>query len=438
MATVKFAFALALGSIFWALGWIPFAWAYNCVVLAIAIWETFSIARAKQSLRCERKVAEFLEIAAKSQVEILVTNPTNFPLFITVKDELPLEFQWDAPFKRYGEFLPILFAKLPPRSQIKFSYSITPMKRGEFKFGDVHIKLSTPIGFVWLNLHFQVQQTVKVLPNLVQARKYALLMRKTRMKELGFRPMLLKGSGAQFASLRDYLPDDDPRWIDWNATARKAKLVSKEFELERGQNICAILDAGRVMATKLDGLTKLDHAVNGAAFVLYIAQNLEDRIGLMIFAGKVLRWLPPRRGIKHWDEILQSLSQVEPQLVESDYAGSFTLLLQNLPRRSLLLIFTDLIDPDTSEALITHARLLAEKHLVLVVALSDYELRSLLSEPIEEPFDIYKQASAISVLNDRLRAIAQLHESGITVLDTSPEAIFSTLLEHYLLAKRRL
>ncbi len=192
------------------------------------------------------------------------------------------------------------------------------------------------------------------------------------------------------------------------------------------------------MATKLNGLTKLDHAVNAAAFVLYIAQNLDDRVGLMTFAGKILQWLPPRKGVQHWDAILQSLRQVEPQLVESDYAGAFTRLLQNLPRRSLLLIFTDLIDPDTSEALITHAKLLAEKHLVLVVALSDYELRSLLSEPIDEPSDLYKQAAAVAVLNDRLRAIAQLRESNVTVLDTSPEALFNALLEHYLLAKRRL
>jgi Uncharacterized conserved protein (some members contain a von Willebrand factor type A (vWA) domain) len=96
---------------------------------------------------------------------------------------------------------------------------------------------------------------------------------------MGFRPIPLKGAGTEFSSLRDYLPDDDPRWIDWNATARRGRLVSKEFELERGQNIVAILDAGRVMATRLDGLTKLDHAVNAAAFVLFIAHNLEDRVG---------------------------------------------------------------------------------------------------------------------------------------------------------------
>jgi len=234
------------------------------------------------------------------------------------------------------------------------------------------------------------------------------------------------------------LPDDDPRWIDWNATARRGRLVSKEFELERGQNIVAILDAGRVMATRLDGLTKLDHAVNAAAFVLFIAHNLEDRVGLMIFSDRIQRWLPPSKGVRQWESILEALRQVEPQLVEANYASAFAHLLQNLPRRSLLLIFTDLIDPDTSEALITHAKLLAEKHLVIVVALSDYELRSLLAEPIDETSDLYRQAAAVAVLNDRLRAVAQLRESGVNVLDTSPEALFNALLEHYLLAKRRL
>jgi uncharacterized protein (DUF58 family) len=379
-----------------------------------------------------------LEISAQGEVNIVITNPTNMPLVVAVKEEPPLDFRWDAPSKRADQILPLLGTLLPPRSQVSLRYFVIPMRRGEFRFGEVNLKLSTPLMFVWLPVRYPLPQTVRVLPNLAQARKYALLMRKVRMREMGFRPIPLKGAGTEFSSLRDYLPDDDPRWIDWNATARRGRLVSKEFELERGQNIVAVLDAGRVMATRLDGLTKLDHAVNAAAFVLYIAHNLEDRVGLMIFSDRIQRWLPPSKGVRQWESILEALRQVEPQLVEANYAGAFAHLLQNLPRRSLLLIFTDLIDPDTSEALITYAKMLAEKHLVLVVALSDYELRSLLAEPIDEPLDLYRQAAAVAVLNDRLRAVAQLRESGVNVLDTSPEALFNTLLEHYLLAKRRL
>ena len=438
MPTVRLALALALGAVFWAFGLLPFAWAYNGVILLAVLWELFAVARARRSLRCERKVSEVMEISAQGEVNIVITNPTNMPLVVAVKDEPPLDFRWDAPSKRPDQILPLLGTLLPPRSQVSLRYFVTPMRRGEFRFGEVNLKLSTPLMFVWLPVRYPLPQTVRVLPNLAQARKYALLMRKVRMREMGFRPIPLKGAGTEFSSLRDYLPDDDPRWIDWNATARRGRLVSKEFELERGQNIVAVLDAGRVMATRLDGLTKLDHAVNAAAFVLYIAHNLEDRVGLMIFSDRIQRWLPPSKGVRQWESILEALRQVEPQLVEANYAGAFAHLLQNLPRRSLLLIFTDLIDPDTSEALITYAKMLAEKHLVLVVALSDYELRSLLAEPINEPSDLYRQAAAVAVLNDRLRAVAQLRESGVNVLDTSPEALFNTLLEHYLLAKRRL
>ena len=438
MPTVRLALAFALGAIFWAFGLLPFAWAYNGVIVLAALWELFAVMQVRRSLRCERKVSEVMEISAQSEVNIVVANPTNLPLMVAVKDEPPSDFQWDAPTKRPDQILPLLSTLLPPRSRVSLRYLVTPMRRGEFKFGEVNLRLSTPLMFVWLPVRYPLPQTVRVLPNLAQARKYSLLMRKVRMREMGFRPIPLKGAGTEFSSLRDYLPDDDPRWIDWNATARRGRLVSKEFELERGQNIVAILDAGRVMATRLDGLTKLDHAVNAAAFVLFIAHNLEDRVGLMIFSDRIQRWLPPSKGVRQWESILEALRQVEPQLVEANYASAFAHLLQNLPRRSLLLIFTDLIDPDTSEALITHAKLLAEKHLVIVVALSDYELRSLLAEPIDETSDLYRQAAAVAVLNDRLRAVAQLRESGVNVLDTSPEALFNALLEHYLLAKRRL
>lgn len=439
MPTVRLALAIAVGAIFWALGLTTFAWAYNGVVLMAMVWEIFCVAKAVKSLRCERKTNEVAEINAQFQVSIVIVNMTNLPLVVFVKDEPPLEFEWEtSDHQKRGQIFPLLHANLPPRSRAEVRYYVKPMRRGEFKFGDVNVKLSTPLGFAWLAVRFPLHQTVRVMPNLAQARKYALLMRKVRMREMGLRPTPLKGAGTNFASLRDYLPDDDPRWIDWNATARRGKLVSKEFELERGQNIVAVLDSGRVMATKLNGLTKLDHAVNATAFVLYVAYQMDDRIGLMTFADRIHRWLPPSKGVRQWNEILQALRQVEPQLVEADYANAFARLLQNLPRRSMLLIFTDLIDPDTSEALISHARLLSEKHLVIVAALSDYELRSLLTQPVEEPPDIYRKAAAVAVLNDRLKAIAQLRESGIAVLDTSPEELFNTLLEHYLLAKRRL
>ncbi|MER3501818.1 MAG: hypothetical protein IMHGJWDQ_001548 [Candidatus Fervidibacter sp.] len=438
MPTVRFALAVALGVLFWGLGWELVAWAYNALLLALAVWEWGVLWWVKRQVRCEREVEAALELAAETSVALLLSNPTNMPLVVFVKDEVPTDFEWRSPLRYWGQQRPLLATLLPPRSRSQVTYIVRPLRRGAFRFGAVHARLSTPLQFCWLPQRWDLPQTVRVLPNLSQARKYLLLLRKMRLREFGFRPVPLRGAGTEFASLRDYLPDDDPRWIDWNATARRGKLVSKEFELERGQNIVAVVDVGRVMATRLDTLTKLDYAVNAAAFVLFLAYRMDDRVGLMVFAQRVLQWLPPAKGVRQWEAILETLRQAEPNLVEADYAGAFTHLLRNLPRRSLLLLFTDLIDPDTSEALIAHAQLLAEKHLVVVVALSDYELRTLLTKPPEEAADLYRQAAAIAVWNERRRAIAQLRGSGIMVLDTAPEDLFEALLEHYLLAKKRL
>ncbi len=438
MPTVRLALTVAAGAALWALGLTPFAWAYNLALAITVAWEAWTVHKALKRLGVERGIANALEIGAPHQVTLSLSNPTPIPLIVTVKDEPPMDFQWDALRKEANQLRPLLTAFIPARHSATVAYTVTPMRRGEFNFGDTDLRISTPLGLVQLPLRLSLPQTVRVLPNLSQARKYELLMRKMRLRDLGFRPMPLRGAGTEFASLRDYLPDDDPRWIDWNATARRSKLVSKEFELERGQNIVAVLDAGRVMATRLDGLTKFDHAVNAAAFLLYLAHRLDDRIGLMVFADRIFRWLPPRKGVRQWNAILQALRQAEPHLVEANYADAFTRLLQNLPRRSLLIVFTDLIDPDTSEALLTHARLSAEKHLVLVVALSDYELQTLLTEAPKEPTDVYRQAAAVVTLNDRLHAIAQLRERDISVLDTAPEGLFAALVEQYLLAKRKL
>ncbi len=438
MPTVRFALALTLGAVWWALGWTLFAWAYNAFVLGAALWELFAAWRLRRFLQGERKVNSVLEIDAPAAVTISVVNPTLFPAFVALKDEPPLDFRWEGGVRHPNQLRPLFAAFVPARSQADLTYTVTPMRRGEFSFGTLYGQVSTPLRLVWLPIKWSLPQTVRVLPNLSMARRFALLMRKIQLREMGLRRVPFHGAGTEFASLRDYLPDDDPRWIDWNATARRGRLVSKEFELERGQNIVAVVDAGRVMATRLNGLTKLDHAVNAAAFVLYLAHLLDDRIGLMVFARQILHWLPPRKGVKQWDAILQALRQVEPQLVEAEYAAAFTRLLQSLPRRSLLVLFTDLIDPDTSDALIRHARLLAEKHLVLVVAVSDYELRLLLEQPVKDAPDLYRQAAAVAVLTDRLKAVGQLRESGVAVLDAAPEHLFSELFTHYLLAKRRL
>ena len=436
MPTLRFAIAIALGAVWWVLGWTPLAWAHNAFVVSLAVWEWVVAWRLRRRLRAGREVASALEIAAPAPVVVSVVNPSSLPAFVMVKDEPPLEFRWEGERRHPHQLRPLFASLVPAQSQVSFSYTVTPLRRGEFAFGIVYGQVSTPLRLVWLPVHWELPQKVQVLPNLSAARKYALLMRKLQMREMGLRRSPLPGAGTEFAALRYYLPDDDPRWIDWNATARRGRLVSKEFALERGQNIIAVVDAGRVMATPLNGLTKLDYAVNAAAFILYLAHLLNDRIGLMVFARQILHWLPPRRGVKQWDAILQALRKVEPQLLEADYAHAFAQLLRSLPRRSLLVLFTDLIDPDTSEALIQHARLLAEKHLVLVVAMSDYELRLLLAHPTHDPPDLYRRAAAVAVLTDRLSAIGQLRESGVSVLDTAPEKMFKELFEHYLLAKQ--
>jgi hypothetical protein len=172
MPTVRLALAFALGAIFWAFGLLPFAWAYNGVIVLAALWELFAVMRVRRSLRCERKVSEVMEISAQSEVNIVVANPTNLPLMVAVKDEPPSDFQWDAPTKRPDQILPLLSTLLPPRSRVSLRYLVTPMRRGEFKFGEVNLRLSTPLMFVWLPVRYSLPQTVRVLPNLAQARKY--------------------------------------------------------------------------------------------------------------------------------------------------------------------------------------------------------------------------------------------------------------------------
>ncbi|MCS7222951.1 MAG: DUF58 domain-containing protein [Armatimonadetes bacterium] len=436
--TFRLIFLSALGAFLWLSGWLYLPIGY-VVILGTATVVDIAVTRwLLQHLRVERKGPQVLELGTAQTVQILISNPTFLPASVLIKDDVPDALDWETQGKSQDHLRPILKTRIGPYFRKVVSYSVIPKRRGDFTWTIIVVALTSSLGLVQAFTTMRQDQTFSVLPNLAEARKFELVMKKMQMSQFGSRPYPLRGAGTEFASLRDYCPDDDPRWIDWNATARRGRLVSKEFQWERGQNVIALVDSGRVMATRLNGATKLDHAVNACAFLLYLARHLDDKIGLMVFSQTIDRWLSPRRGLPQWEACLRVLRQVEPRFVEADYQRAFTFIGNQVTRRSFFIVFSDLTDPDTSEALLSYCGLLAEKHYVLLVAVSDFEYQDVLKKVPQTEEDLFRCAAAIALMQERMRAVAFLKERGVAVLDATPEKIWGALVDHYFLAKRRL
>ena len=409
--------------------WPPLCWLGVGMtgLLVMLLVADLALLKRLDPVQAHRSHDDILSLGAANRVTVTLENPTAFPCRVALRDTPPDECTSEST---------LLQALLPPFGVLHFSYHLTPLRRGECRFGPLTLRGKTLLGLWVQQREFIPHDTVKVYPNILQTKQQQLLARQQRTLQMGLRTMRLRGQGTEFESLREYLPDDELRKIDWKASARRHQLITRQYDIERSQQIMLVLDMGRTMASHLDYMTKLDHAINAAVLLTYVSAQASDRVGVMAFADEVVAFMPPGKGVGQMPLVLDQLYPLHPRAVESDYRGAFTYLAQHVRKRSLMVIFTDLVDPDSSRRLMDHLSLLHPRHIVLCVALSDYELQAMLAGAPANPTGMYQQTMADIVLEDRQLALANLHHRGILTVDASPSDLSVAVVNRYLAIKR--
>ncbi len=324
------------------------------------------------------------------------------------------------------------------RVQIEgISYVTTPQARGDYQFGDIHVRGRSRLALSWWQWRLPATQSVQVYPNLLQVERYQLLARSDRLQEAGFRRLRRLGEGTEFESLRDYVPDDDFRDIDWKATARRHKPITRQYEIERSQNVMLMVDAGRMMCAQLDGMSKLDYAINAALMLAYVAVQEDDAVGLVVFADEVHSFVPPRKGNAQVGRLVEQLYTVQPTMREPDYTAAFSLLHGRARKRALVVVFTDLIDRHASSQLLAHTAALYPHHLPLVVTLRDPRLHDLAEQMPHQAPDAYERAIAANLLMNREEALSTLRQRGAAIVDALPQNLTVAAVNRYLALKAR-
>jgi uncharacterized protein (DUF58 family) len=294
-----------------------------------------------------------------------------------------------------------------------------------------------PLKLVARQMRIDAGEEVRVYPDLRGARQLDLQLRKGSAMAHGLRRLRFRGQGREFESLREFVEGDSIRHVSWTATARRGKLVTREFQAERNQTLLILVDAGRMMTARVGNMTKLDHAVYAALGLACAATARGDRVGLAIFCRSVEDYVAPRAGQRQLARIMEMLSDAQPKLIESDYSGALEYVLSKEPRRALLVLLTDIVDRESSRELIAVLARSARRHLPLLLAMRDADLDSLLEKAPRSVSEVYQQSVAEELRFERATALGQFIHAGGIAVDCDPAVSARQLIQRYLEIKER-
>ncbi len=400
---------------------------YHAGLVAVAARD-LALLPGRKGYSVRRTTPEPFSLGEPEEVSIVVTNPAAASLLAEVADHAPAGLR-PHPRELRGRF--------DSRGVLQVSYTTFSPKRGAYAFGPVDVRVWRERGWWNRQLRLADPHEVAVFPNVVAIKRIQLSLRRGLRAMAGMRRARPPGASTAFAGLRDYVRGDDVRRVSWTATARRDRPVVIEVEAERGQQVIIALDCGRLMTAPAGDLDKLDHAVNAALMLAWVAQAYGDRVGMMTFDDRVTGFIKPERGAAQLRRITEALYAIKPEYVEPDFGHAMTHLALRVGRRSMVVMLTDVQDPEASRELVAHALRLAARHLVLVVAMSDPAVLSARDDPIVTTNRAYEWAAAEEFVSSRRESFELLRRGGVLGLDVVAGRLSPALVERYLELKER-
>ncbi|MCL4449030.1 MAG: DUF58 domain-containing protein [Actinobacteria bacterium] len=373
--------------------------------------------------------AKRLSVAAKREVPVTLVRGVEVPLVIT----LELSSNNSRYTVEVRQPTPPEFSLKPDRAVGGLSSSLTPLERGQYKLGPVYLRRMGPLNLARWDLTVPLDTTVKVFPDLVSARKMALLRRPARFaqSQSWFKGPL--GLGTEFESIREWCVDDDIRLVNWLASAKAGKLMSNQYRLDTERNVICLVDTGRLMSAPVEQQTRLDICLDALAAVAVMTEALGDRIGVVAFDNSIRRNLSPRHNGAN--AVVQSVYDLEPTEVDSDYELAFHTVA--LKKRSLIVLFCDLVDEATAYSLLDAIPILVKRHTLLIASIIDPDLKQTVKTPPSRMSDIYEAFVALETLDERNKVVSKLRKNGAVVIEADPPTLGVNTVMGYLMLKQK-
>ncbi|MGW1456321.1 DUF58 domain-containing protein [Salegentibacter agarivorans] len=404
-----------------------FTWVLSLILLFFFLADLVSLYKSNR-INAERILPQKFSNSDENEVEIILENNYGFSIYTEIIDEIPIQFQ-----KR--DFLKQL--KIGAGNSEKFSYYLRPVARGEYYFGKLNIYVFTKIGLVKRRSVFGNKQMLKVYPSFNQMKKLDFLAIDNRLSQPGLKKIRRIGHTMEFEQIKEYVPGDDVRTINWKATAKQGDLMVNQFQDEKAQPIYTIIDTGRVMKMPFNGLSLLDYAINSSLAFSNIALKKKDKVGLISFSSKIGNILKANAKLSQLQQIMERLYNINTQFPDSDFNMLYSNLRQRVTQRSLLMLYTNFEHISALKRQLPYLKAINKKHVLVVIFFENTELDKVISSNPENTTDMAHQVIAEGFAHDKKLMAAELRQHGINTLLTKPEDLSINAINKYLEIKAR-
>ena len=401
------------------------AWTIVSALLGGAALVDLLLASRRLRIEARRQVPASAPLYVWTEVRLQVSNRDRTRLSCDAFDHHPAECSVEG--------LPRGLS-IPPGGWAEFSYRLRPTSRGDLRFGPLELRTHSPLTLWQRRVRVGEPSILRVYPNFAALTRYALFATDNRLSQMGVLQRRRRGEGLDFDQLREYREGDSQRKIDWKASQRLRKLISREYQDERDQQVVFLVDCGRRMRAKDDDCSHFDHALDATLLLAYVSLRQGDAVGLMTMSGQHL-WLAPRKSQAMVNQILNQVYGLQPGLRTSDYYQAAVDLSKRLKKRALVVLISNLRDED-DDTLLPALRLLQKRHLVLFASLRERAVDETAAAAVDDFEDALTHGAAIEYRLQRDAAFRRLKQGNVVCLDVPPQRLALALVNQYLDVKR--
>ncbi|MFJ5936028.1 DUF58 domain-containing protein [Streptomyces sp. NPDC093071] len=397
--------------------------------LSLAILCDYALAAPVRTLQFTRSGDTSVRLGDAAEVQLTVANPSRRRLRAQLRDAWPPS-SWLPGTEQASSRHRLT---VPAGERRRLTTGLRPTRRGDRRAERITVRSYGPLGLAARQGGHEVPWTVRVLPPFA-SRKH-LPSRLARLRELdGRTSVLTRGEGTEFDSLREYVPGDDTRSIDWRATARQTAVAVRTWRPERDRHVLIVLDTGRTSAGRVGDVPRLDASMDAALLLTALASRAGDRVDLLAYDRRLRAQVQGRSAGDVLPAVVDALAPLEPELVETDARGLAATALSRAPRRSLIVLLTGLDAAPIEEGLLPVLPQLTQRHTLLVASVADPHIARMAANrgTVE---GVYEAAAATQTQSQRTRTADQLRRHGVTVVDATPENLPPALADAYLALK---
>lgn len=364
----------------------------------------------------------------ENKVTIIVNNYRPYKIKVHVIDELPFQFQ-----NRNHKIKLVLNDK----ETLHEEYTLRPIERGEYHFGIINLFVYGPVSMLIRHIKSGEEKTVAVYPSYLQMKRFQLMAVTNQLQDAGTRRLRKIGQSLEFEQIKDYVPGDDYRTINWKATARKTGLMVNSFMDERSQQVICLIDKGRSMKMPFDGMSLLDYAINASLVLSNIVLMKQDKAGLLTFSKKIDQYVAADKRSGQIPLILETLYKQQTDFKDSDFEALYSFVRYRIKHRSLLVLFTNFESIYSMERQLPYLKQLAMHHPLLVIFFENTELLQLQQDKANTLEQIYQQAIANKFALEKRQIVKELQKHGIMTLLTPPKKLTANTINKYFEIKAR-